>query len=214
MARFSASSKLDDYLVPELNAAMIDLEEEGFIPWFLWQEQNLVTVIDTSTIALPATFSREMLTDSEEVDGTPMRIYDPSISAWKDLLRLDKHPLYSGILPISAQDQGIPTGYYVDLQEEQIVLSRYPDAAYFLRFGFIREGDRYSTSPADTDEPLWAKYAPNYLIATAGIRLANMYIKNAEAGQWFAADAQRGRTKLIHRHTTTVEAKINPNTSN
>ena len=79
---------------------------------------------------------------------------------------------------------------------------------------YIAKSVRYTATPADEEEPLWAKFAPEYLIALTGMRLSNMYIKDKNAGKIFMADVTRERAKLKQRHTSIMEARETVNAEN
>lgn len=214
LARFSASTSLEPHIVNELNAMMVELEEEAFIPWFLYARADLTIQYDQYQVDLPEDFSREMLADSNDTHQAFCKLKTPDGTHWEKLELLGRHPLYEGDIKMLSSDHDRPTKYFVDMIERKLCFNAWADVDYPINFEYVKVGDRYSASPGDTEEPLWAKYAPGYLIAAAGVRIASMYIKNADAAQMFIADTSRERIKLIYKHTAIMEAQVNPNSEN
>lgn len=214
LARFSASTSLDPHINNELNAMMVELEEEGFIPWFLFARADLNIYYDLYQIDLPTDFSREMLSDADDPKQAFCKLRTADDTHWEKLELLGYHPLYEGFIKVLSADHARPTKYFVDVNERKLCFNTWADQEYNLSFEYVKVGDRYTETPAETEEPLWAKHAPGYLIAATGLRIASMYIKNADAAQMFIADAQRERIKLIHKHTAILEARVNPNSEN
>jgi hypothetical protein len=212
LARFSSSTSLDQYIVAELNAMMNSLEEEAFIPWFLWKDAIVIAFIDSYKAPLPADFARARLTSSEDPKENFAKIEVDN--RYQPLTLMEKNPLNEGVVTLTPSNQTRPAKYFIDHVNREICFDSYSDAEYNVLLSYVRTGDRYATTPGDTDEVLWAKHVPEYLIAAAGMRIASMYIKNAEASQVFFADVQRERTKLIHKHTAIIESSFNPNSEN
>lgn len=215
LARFSASTSLDSYINAELNAAMEDLEGEGFIPWFLWTTTTGLTSSITGDyqLDLPSDFARELLDDSEDPDGSNFRILGSDLF-YTSLDRMNMSPIKSMTIKATDTDRDVPTAYYVNDLTDKIEFDTYCIAEFFWQLDYVKVGDRYTSSPEDTEEPLWAKHAPNYLIAQTGFRIATTYIKNRDAAGFFGAELQRERAKLITKHTARLESKISPNKVN
>jgi hypothetical protein len=195
---------------------MEELEEEGFLPWFLYAKKLDIEVPPaTRTVPLPDDFLREVLAGSDELNSNHAWVYNANTDYWQPLDQEEGDPIIQGRRTASAAwPDALPNLYYVDIMQDFIMVDTEYSSAYTIGFEYVRKGDRYTATPQPTEEPLWAKHAPGYLIAMCGLRIANMYIKNKEAGQMFIADVQRERTKLIHKHTTILESRIAVNSEN
>lgn len=214
LARFSASTRLDTYIVSELNAMIGELEEEGFLPWFLEKEGDITLDPGYTEVNLPEDFLAERLADSEDLTTCFLRYKVQGVPGWYKSQVLLKDPNSDPDVYQPTLVTGPPDHYYCDHQRNKISFTAVADVEYRIAYDYYKKGNRYFEETPDDYEPEWAKYAPGYLIAVTGMRIAAMYIKNTEAAQVFFADAQRERTKLIHRHTAVHEARINPNTEN
>jgi hypothetical protein len=215
LARFSASTSLDTWINLELNNAITELEEEGFLPWFLAKRvENLALAEDANTVTLPTDFLAEELSDADDLTPKFMARLDTGENRWVRMNRLEKDPVNEGEARTVATDQTAPANYFLDELNDVIKFKEWADGAYTLSLDYVAGSDQYTADPADTEEPLWAKYAPGYLIAMVGVRFAAMYIKNKGASSIFLADLQRERTKLIRKHTIKMEAAVAVNSEN
>ncbi len=215
LKRFSSSTSLDEWINLELNNMMEELEEEGFIPWFLFaRDDALVLTAGTYKRALPDNFLRERLIDSEDSHDSFGKILDTSADRWQPLRLAQEHPLYSGEITATASATAKPSAYYVDSVEEELVFNAWADADYTFCLDYVRSSTRYTDDPQAAEEPHWAKWAPGYLIAVVGLRLSTQYLKNDASAQMFLGDVSRERIKLIHKHTAVLESKLNPNSEN
>ena len=224
LSRFSSSTSLDSWINLELNAAMDELEGDAFLPWFLWaKNQGMTLPINTSTAVLPSDFLRQYMDDSGEAEESYMVASDivdvytgSGITPKLVVTRMEENPIVLGLIgpTVARGPVGPPTRYYVDEDTRYIYFDHWADKEYLLMFSYMRASPRYTDTPANSEEPLWAKHAPAYLIATVGLRIATFHIKNAGASQMFMADAQRERTKLIYRHNAIMEARITANIGN
>lgn len=218
LARFSGSTGMDQYIMPELNASMEEFEEEAFLPWFLRQKLEVTFTSGTMKADLPAAFIREYLEDTEDAVPQNRMWASGGSSSYIPLARMDEHPLYSGLLTPILTDPGQPTRYYIDQSDREIYLDRWTDGEYNTTLLCYGSGDRYTvdtgSEPAATAEPKWAKYAPGYLIAYTGMRLAGMYLKNDNAAAIFSNAVGVERRKLIVKNTAINEGAISPNASN
>lgn len=213
LARFSASTSLDQYLVAELNAMMGELEEEGFIPWFLYTRADIALDLSRCETEVPVDYARSLLTSAEDPRESFMQ-RRLSTGKYIGMQLLPDNPINLGLITVEYSNPTTPTAYFVDEIEQKIYFNAWVNEAFQFRFEYVKVGDRYTDEPDGSEEPLWAKHVPGYIVAAAGLRIATMYIKNPEAAQMFMADAQRERTKMIHKHTAIMEARYNPNTVN
>lgn len=192
LARFTASTSLDKYIMAELQQGQRSLEEDAFIPWFLAKTDStsLKTAAGEDMVPWPADFLREC---DEDYRSSLMISLD---DYWRPLTKTDDEDI-----DLWGQDLGVPSRYSISGMNFR--MGRVPDGVYSLRLRY------YARAPAITEEVtenVWTKNASDYLIAQAGFRLAAMYLKNDTAAQIFLADVTRERTKLMNRHTAHFEA--------
>lgn len=165
--------------------AQVLLEAEEYLPKFLVvNQQSLVTIADTETVALPTGFLREA-----EDDG-PLWYLD----ADNGLHELHKDDMaYLRTVFIGSGDvatTGAPRMYALGASNLHIFPR--PDAIYNLRFSF------YKAEPildSDGIENKWLQYAHDIMIGMAGKELA-ADLRDINAINIFTNMEARGRNRL------------------
>lgn len=191
LARFTGSV-LDAYVIGELQAAQIRLEEAEFLPWFLRLSEQLSVNKGDRLIDLPTGFLLE-------IDGELPYCTRVSDGAARYLEKKDIRFLRARTNP---SVEAAPR-YYM-LRTSKIDFGSPADAAYTLDMEYYTQ-DSLLTSGTSTN--LWLRHAPDYLIAEAGIVLAGNYLKNDRAAQYFMSQVVQERQKLIKK--TTARDDIN-----
>ena len=149
---------LDTAIANELRLAQTELEHAAQLPWFMLDEEQYADIeAGTERVELPIGFVREYEEGAlwiENDDGT----YDKVVKVHFDVLRQ---------VESSGDDDEVPS--YYSLVGSYFHLAPAPAAACRLRIiCYTVEG----TLTNDEDENGWLTYAPEVLLAKAGMRMS------------------------------------------
>lgn len=198
--------RLGNRKTPGLRSACLDemilvqreeLEMMERLPDFIISEEATAeTIAGDSRLPLPSDFLREVEDDNlwyVQDDGT--------------LVEIPKRGYDEGRLEISDNAEAGPPQLY-SVRGNYIILRPTPDAVYQIRFPsyYARQDE-----PADTEgsENQWFKFVPSLLIAKTGVKIAGLNLKDPELVQIFAAEQDRGITRLKNYITAREEANRN-----
>lgn len=219
IGRLGQRTGLDAWVLAELGLAQAEAESDGFLPWFLEtvDKTTLQTPIGPTTdfldLAGLSGFLREREDQSLYVQTVPMpgqttsgpysaiglRKRDLSI-LWDDRgLVGDYTDPQSQISSQSSNILQIPT--YYAMVGTKAYFRPIPDQTYQL-WAIYYKAD---AAPALGQTNKWLTFAPGYLVAQAGIRIAR-YLREQGAMMLFGQDLQEARARLVAAHTMQSEA--------
>jgi hypothetical protein len=189
-----SGTDLRTQIIASMNLAKRQLEGSPFLPWFLITEvSSATTVIGEERLTLPTNFLREV-----EEEGA-LFIYDTSgvtsttENEWIELVKWDNETLRNEYSDL-ADSRARPTHYA--LVGNYFKLYPVPDANYTVKMLYYGKVTDFS---AGTDtENVWLKWAPDLLIARAGLWVARrVRDKTAQAifAEEFKAALQRVRVE-------------------
>lgn len=196
LSRFvTNSSTFDDYLLDEFNAAIDELEEGPYYPYFLEQEASVNISAGTRYATLPTGFL-------EQTDVPPV------VEVSGELIPLTKMP--RALLDVDPRfgetvgsEQGQPRYYAMDAN--RIYLGPTPDINYTVYlYGYFADED----IALDADETLWLKYAASVVMAKVGLIIASAYVENPRAVNYFSAEFARNYTRLLQRNAARESSAI------
>lgn len=181
LARFTgSSSKLDPYILNELQAAQGRLEISAWLPAFL--RARSVLTVSSETFSLPADCLR--LDDTEEC---PIQIL---IQGKYEMLRRETSEfarLYY------SSEVGEPKSYVVE--GDEVYLYPPPNQDYTIRLKYFKAEPQLSESVVSNK---WTVKAGELLMSEAGVVLATGYLANQEATALFESLRQRVQRELQH----------------
>jgi hypothetical protein len=186
----AAGNPLEATIIRRLQEAQRDLEKGKTLPRFLIQEdQPLVLAAGTHTTPLPPGFLRD-------VDETGIRFYAPnSIKArflkrayYKDAIQASAH--VSEMDPSEPIQRRAPQFYVI--RRTVIDFITIATTTYNLVWDYYKAAALLTT---DTENE-WLRYAPEWLIGEAGLRLAQS-LGNQQALAEFTAVRQAGRAAIF-----------------
>lgn len=184
--RREADTYLQAALLTELQMLQQDVLEGGaFLPWFLLTEdETLDLVAEQSYVTLPSDFLREW-------EDCKLSIYDAAETEdpYAELTKWDFDALRE-MFPV--RDFAKPT--YYALTGSRLEFFQTPDTAYTATWRYLA---RQPVLTAVVTSNAWTVNASDVLVAELGIIAAGRYLKNAEQGQLFAADAARAHQRLL-----------------
>lgn len=181
---------LEPTIIKRLQEAQRDLEHGKTLPKFLVQEdQPLVLLPDTHTIALPTGFLRD-------VDETGIRFYTPGKQTPRFLKRVYYKDGIQASAFVSEHDPSEPIQrrapqFYV-IRRTNIDFITVANVTYNLVWDYYKAATVLNTD----DENEWLKYAPEWLIGEAGLRLARS-LGNQQAQTEFEAVRTAGRASVF-----------------
>jgi len=167
-------------------------------PWFLLQHNaTIVTTADVATVALPDDFIKETDTSTSLLRYTPL--LDDSLIPVKTLTKADSPELVAYYTETGGTVlTGGPRSYV--LEKTQFRFYPTPDDVYTLYWDYHAKDDPIALD----EENEWLKYASDYIIGDAGIRLARD-IRNADAAATFLQMFNEGQKQVI---AGTVEREL------
>ena len=198
-SRFDTRTKTLAELELRLQQEM--LEQQTFLPWFLFQESQIILNLSDPTPEIfnfPEGFLREY---SEDVD-IPSLWWQDDAGVWKPIPK--KLVMSTYLLESSS---GPPLAYSV--VGERIRLWPVPDKEYSLRLYYYKAADVLSSNI----ENGWLKYASQLLWGKAGAALA-VNFRDSAAVDYFTRMADMAQQELIRTHITRQEANFNAMTEN
>lgn len=180
MARFSSSTTMDDDVLIELQQAQTRLELSPVLPWFLLSERSFIdTEVNEPRIIVPDDMIREYeegalwVLDAEGVE------HELKKRIWDDI---KSDPRFD--------TPARPSRYA--LVGEYFRLRPVPNAIYRVRMIFFQQQPIITIG----DENKWLKWAPDLVIAEAGVIVASSYIKNKEAEKMFSDMVAKEEVRL------------------
>ena len=158
---YASTTDIEALIIAELKLAQTTLENDPRIarPWFLITSvTDLTTTASTYTVSLPSDFLAE-----HEEGGLWYYLATSEDNPYKELRKdkLDYCLRYYG-----SEDAGEPSAYA--LSGSQLWIFPLPAAAYTLKFQYYASDTELSTN-VEND---WLKYAPDLLVAEAGLLVA------------------------------------------
>lgn len=149
---------IDDRLARALQEAQRHREQGTSLPPWLVERATINLVAGTATVALPSDFLRE--TDDETMRYTPDGTDSPAF--------VYRKYYNDAVAAYASSDPSGPKVFVVRFPTD-ILFFPVPDDDYVLSWSYYKRGDFLATG-SDTNE--WLTYAPELLIAEAGVRIA------------------------------------------
>lgn len=180
--RLSFRTNLDNEIVSELQAAQRSLERGHSLPWFLKQEDQILSFTSGNpSAALPTGFLREVEDQSLSYRLDDMEYpFFPEKKDWEDAF--DAY---------AAAEDGLAQVYV--LRKNTIYVFPTPDRDYEMTWGFYKADDILS---ADSTENQWLLHAEDLLMGKAGKILADD-IQNQAASAAFAGMMSTGWAEVF-----------------
>lgn len=169
--RLGNRTDLDADILDEMQLVQESLEHGDKLPFFLLSEMaSTSTTADEERVVLPGDFLKEY-------EEGALWYYDASAAEqWTPLTR-------AAMEELKGAELGTGEPQYYALADNYIRLAPIPDAVYSLKMLYYAED-----TVLDTDiENNWLKYAPEWIIAETGARVAT-YIQNDKLVQRFMQD--------------------------
>lgn len=188
-------------VLSELQTAQRRLEDDPSLPWFLLTDRShhLLTQYE-ERVRLPSDFVRE-----NEEDELRIKVSGEADTSYT---ALQKDHWDSVPLPFRPGVYGRPK--YFTIWGEYLILSPAPDRNdYQIQMTYWKRDNLFSL----TEENLWLRYAPDFLMAEAGITIA-LAIGNQSALQLFTSQRVQMKTLLHNQTIARQETNRNPNPEN
>lgn len=195
LSRFTTTTTFDDYLLDEFNAAVDELEEGPYYPYFLEGEASVTLVSGTRYAALPTGFL-------EQSEVPPVVVVSGTLVPLTKMPRalLDVDPRFGETV---GSEQGQPRYYAID--SNRIYLGPTPDANYTVHiYGYYADDD----IALDADETLWLKHAASLIIAKVGLIVSSAYLDSPKSEQYFAAEFNRAWGRHLQRNAVRESSSI------
>lgn len=170
-------------VIDVLKEAQRDLESGKSLPRFLVREDQTLTLVSgTHSVALPADFIR--------LDDEVLPYFTPANS---DIPRFLKSVSFvDGVVSQFSQATTVEAPSIFVVRADTLDFITTADVSYTLTWNYFAKAE-----VLDTDvENLWLKFAPDWLIAEAGKRLARDF-RDAEALNSFSAMLQEARAAVF-----------------
>jgi len=194
-ARLGNRTGLDEYILTELMMAQDSLEATEPLPWFLIATASLVTMAGVDRVTLPVDFVREYAEAGHESSLTV-----EASDGWRPLRKVGVQTLLD-LLPAS----GLPTKYAV--VGRYVRLHPTPDAAYNMSMLYYSRDTRLS----EVEKNAWLTYAPDLLVAKAGLQVAR-FLRDMNAVALFKEDlavaAARLAQHIVARSTVSTDPRL------
>jgi hypothetical protein len=165
------------------------LEAKPWHPWFLESELAYASTFPNERrVPLPVDFLGEL-------EESHLYLVEPTTLQQKELVKKDA-------------DVGLRTFPYIGTPIAYAISGLYfqffpkPDDAYPIAMRYYAKDVRISSATADSR---WMKYAPDIVLAELCLALASKHIKDPEAAQGFAQDAQVAWKRLYDKHVAMAE---------
>ena len=168
------------------------LETRVFLPWFLFQEAQVNSVIGESDIPVPEDFLREYAEDI----NVPAFWYQNAAGKWLPVPKKMVMDVY-----FLEGETGPPRAY--SLFGGVIRLWPVPDAVYPCRLYYFRK-DNKLTSDFEND---WLKHASSLLCARAGEAVA-VNLRDKDAVAFFQGKVQEAEMELLRVHLARQDANL------
>jgi len=183
-----SGNPLEATIISRLKEAQRDLEKGKTLPRFLLvEDQTLSLVSGDHTVAIPTGFLRES-------DETRIRFFpeDATLPIFLDR-RYYIDAVQSNLhgTDLTTSDDPVAPSVYV-LRTATIDFITVADQNYTLYWDYYKAADVLSTNI----ENLWLEFASDWLIGTAGLRLARS-LRNPDAVAEFQALQQEGRAAVF-----------------
>lgn len=195
------SSAFRSQVLLELQTAQRRLEDDPSLPWFLLADRShhMLTQYE-ERVALPSDFVRE-----NEEDELRIKISSEPDTSYTAL----KKDHWDSV-PLPFRPGVFDRPRYFTLWGEYLILSPAPDRAdYIIQMTYWKR----DTLIALETENLWLRYAPDFLMAEAGINLA-IAIGNQGALQLFTSQRLQMKTLLHNQTIARQETNRDPNPEN
>lgn len=185
LGRFtSGPSNLEDFMLDEIQAAQLRLEDGPELPWFMkTRSTGFQTFPGSEVVNLPPNFIR--LRDEFDV---PVQIEVDG--EWRRLLVHSYDQVWENL-------SGTGTPMAVAVDGPTLTLHPVPDKVYRLKIGYYKK--EFLPDPDSVVNNGWLEWAMDLLIAEAGWMLATNYMKNPEAAQTFMQWAIRAKERLFEQ---------------
>jgi hypothetical protein len=195
----NTDTTLDDLIILEANNIQDNLQQEAFIPWFLFKDTNdstnLETVAGTEFVALPADFIREY-----DEDYTALFRYNPDAAGdedpWVPMVKDD----YS-LIKTKYPGAGTPTHY--DLLGSRLYLRYIPNDIYTLRMLYWGKDDLIASGGSAN---LWLTHASDWLMNEVGAIMSSQYVAMPDIHAKFMSNAQVARNRVYKDTLARIEA--------
>lgn len=179
----SFRTDMSDEIKQRLEEARIDLETGKTLPWFLIEEDAVLTLAaGESTITYPTGFIRPVA--EERLRYTPLDTQLPRNIPWKTL--------NEALAAYGDRDPGAPI--VAILRNTGIQLLPAADTEYSVTLSYYKHSDALDGDDVATNA--WLVNAPDALIGEAGRRMAED-ISDAAATKKFEGMKMRGQQQLL-----------------
>lgn len=195
-----ANNRILSYIVQELNAATLQLEQGPHWPWFL--ETTSTIAVTQSETSLPSDFLAE-------VEDRPVTYIDVD-SVEHDL---EKRPYDELVAKRSfASSSSEQVAFYAMVGASSVALYPQPTDGSLKFYGYYASQPLLNSDGSVTGTNKWYVYAPFIVLNKAGYELSGKYMKDKELADEFAADLkmafQQLSTQSIQRDVSRFEAHL------
>jgi len=189
-----SSDILDDDIVAELQQLQLDLEQDAFLPWFLFTRGTWAstTTIGTARVTLPTGYIRPY----KEED---VYIIDPDTGDWYLVTRWR----YRDALQLIDGSTARARPVHWEFTGGIFYLRPAPDKAYQVNASYYVADDTLSLASSTND---WSTYAPNLLIAGVQQIVAGAYLQNTRLEASAEKEYARQMQRLINATTVREES--------
>jgi hypothetical protein len=196
----TGDTALDAKVITQLAAAQERLEDEAFLPDFLYQKQDIT--INAEDVDLEVALTRYI------------RLHDRSGGIWyelanaedgethKKLPRVDERNLFVQRYPGSLAVGGVVQAYFM---VDRLATFRPKPSALATQNLTIHFYQSESVIPAAGNSTLWTQRAADYLLGEAGLILAQT-LRDKDALGLFQALRSAGKARLIKRSQSDEQA--------
>lgn len=163
----------------EMNLAQeTKLEGGAWLPWFaLGDEEDMAVVAGTREVALPTGFLRL----SDEI---PLYILDDD-GQYQKMTQRDKDELIEMFGATASETGELPIDYCIE--GNNVVLFPMPSVNRTIKCKAFAKDVALAD---DTTENGWSRYAPDWLLAATGERVALFHLQDQETAAGFVAEQQ------------------------
>lgn len=195
-----ASNRILTYIVQELNAATLQLEQGPHWPWFL--ETTSTVAVTQSETSLPSDFLAE-------VEDRPVTYIDAD-SVEHDL---EKRPYDELVAKRSfASSSSEQVKYYAMVGDASVALFPQPVDGSLKFYGYYASQPLLNSDGSVTGTNKWYVRAPFIVLNKAGYELAGKYMKDDALAQQFASDLKMAFQQLtaqsVQRDVARFEAHL------
>lgn len=177
---------LEASLKTEIVAVQNEFEANAFLPWFLVQTTDSLTLsAGQDEISIPSSFLREL--DEQTRAGALYRQDTTQADPWVPLTKFYNYD------DMKARRTGSGPTLAYTLVGSKLVVAPVADASYTYRLRFFGKDTDLSTNIENN----WLKYAEKLITARLGEVMARFYLHNPVLGDQFLKEVGLARNELI-----------------